>query len=113
MENVNDKKDRTANIKRMLDACNDISGVIADDILILKENGNDDEIDNRLQMLGSKKNKTYERFLSLIREIKHFKFLVDFAKELDLDQSGKEIEPIPEEKPKGPKAKRNIQDFVH
>lgn len=66
-----------SNIKRLLAAVDEVAGIIADDVREIAKHGTDDEIDNRLQLLGSKKNKIYERYLALLQNIKHFKALYE------------------------------------
>ncbi len=72
-----------SNIKKLIVSIDEVSGIIADDIrIIANSKEDDDEIDSKLQMLGSKKNKIYERFLSLIGQIKHFKGIGDMISEM-------------------------------
>lgn len=104
----------TSNIQKLIYACNDVAGIIADDVILLKENGNDDEIDNRLQMLGSKKNKIYDRFINLVGQIKHFKTISDLSDEMSnpTTKNKKEAATEVETEVKPVKRKANIQDFV-
>lgn len=71
-----------SSIKRLIVACNEVAGIIADDIILLKENTSDDEIDNKLQMMGSKKNKIYQRYREIVGDLKHFKTLHDMNEDL-------------------------------
>lgn len=71
-----------SNIKKLIDSCDNMAGIIADDIRLIATNQDDETIDAKLQMLGSKKNKIYERFLSLIGQIKHFKTISDILNEI-------------------------------
>ena len=90
-------------------ACDKISGIIADDVIMLSKNQNDEEIDNKLQMLGSKKNKIYEQYLSLVKELKHFKTIDDLLADIKPKFESGNIKEIKEEV----KARKsNIQDFV-
>jgi len=104
------EKDKASHIKRLINACNEVAGTIADDVMILKDNGNDEEIDNKLQMLGSKKNKIYERFLSLIGQMKNFKTLSDLADDMNDKEDKNKPAVVSESKPV--KRKTNIQDFI-
>jgi len=104
-------KQEFSNIKKLFEACDEIAGVIADDVILLKEHGNDDEIDNRLQMLGSKKNKIYERYLQLVSNLKHFKAIEDLYSQ-DKGKTSSKDNKEPDEAINTPKAKKNIQDFV-
>ena len=76
------------NLHKLVTECDNAMGVIADDIKLIAEKGNDDEIDNKLLMLGSSKNKIYDKFLSLIGQIKHFKTLSDMIEEMKPKLSG-------------------------
>ena len=101
------------NIQRLVQACNDVAGVIADDVVrIASSTLADDELDNQLLMLGSKKNKIYERFLSLIGNMKNFKALSDFAKqEMVTTLTKEDIKPKKEEEEDEPEFKgehRNV-----
>lgn len=71
-----------SNIKRLIVACDEVAGVIADDIMLLKDNGDDEEIDNRFQMMGSKKNKIYQRYREIVGDLKNFKNLFDMVNDL-------------------------------
>lgn len=71
-----------SNIKKLISACDDVAGIIADDVTKLGTSGDAEEIDNELLMLGSKKNKIYERFLSLVSQIKHFKTISDLLEDM-------------------------------
>lgn len=101
-----------SSIKKLIVACNEVAGIIADDIILLKENANDDEIDNKLQMMGSKKSKIYQRYREIVGDLKHFKTLHDMNEDLKpkvavtVDKSTQKI--IESSPPK----RRNIQDFV-
>lgn len=100
---------KLSNLYKLVTECDNAMGVIADDIKTIANKGDDDEIENQLQMLGSSKNKVYDKFLSLIGQIKHFKSLSDMIEEMKpkiSDVTHKE-EVIVEEKKKS-----NIQDFV-
>jgi len=79
-----------SNIKKLIMACNEVAGTVADDIILLKDNGNDEEIDNKLQMMGSKKSKIYAKYLDVVASIKHFKTLQDYVNELKPKTSTKE-----------------------
>lgn len=79
-----------SNIKKLIVAVDSVAGIIADDIIMLKDKGDDDEIDNKLQMLGSKKNKIYQRYRDVISDIKHFKLTSDILNELKPNTSSKE-----------------------
>lgn len=83
-----------SNIKKLIVAVDSVAGIIADDIIMLKEKGDDDEIDNKLQMLGSKKNKIYQRYRDVISDIKHFKLTSDILNELKPNTSSKEIKSV-------------------
>lgn len=83
-----------SNIKKLIVAVDSVAGIIADDIILLKEKGDDDEIDNKLQMLGSKKNKIYQRYRDVISDIKHFKLTSDILNELKPNTSSKEIKAV-------------------
>lgn len=101
-----------SSIKKLIVACNEVAGIIADDIILLKENANDDEIDNKLQMMGSKKSKIYQRYREIVGDLKHFKTLHDMNEDLKpkvaviADKSTQKI--IESSPPK----RRNVQDFV-
>lgn len=106
-----------SNIKKLIMACDEVVGIVADDIILLKENSDDDEIDNKLQMMGSKKNKIYQRYREVVSDLKHFKTLSDMVAELKPKVSIKESKSTTEPKTTEiqevkPKVKRNIQDFA-
>lgn len=98
-------------IFKLIIACDEVAGIIADDIRMLKENGDDDEIDNKLHMMGSKKSKIYQRYREVISDIKHFKTIYDISSELKSKTSPKEKEAVKLVESE-PKKRRNIQDFV-
>ncbi len=108
------ESDKTFNITRLIVSCNEIAGTFADDILLLKDAGTDEEIDDKLNMLGSKKAKTYDKFLTLLGEIKHFKTIVDFNNSINGSLPAKEKKDPVEVKEAvvEKKKKMNIQDFV-
>lgn len=103
------------NIGRLIIAVNDVAGIIADDVVMLKKRGDDDEIDNKLQMLGSKKNKIYQRYRELISDIKHFKTISDIIDEYRSKTSSEEKKgSVIEDKSETvkPVIKRNISDLA-
>lgn len=103
------------NIGKLILAVNDVAGVIADDVIMLKKNGDDDEIDNRLQMLGSKKNKIYQRYRELISDIKHFKTISDIINDLKPKTTSEDKKGAVIEDKSGiekPVIKRNISDLA-
>lgn len=100
---------KLSNISKLITACDTVSGIIADDVIMLSKNQNYEEIDNKLQMLGSKKNKIYEQYLSLVKELKHFKTIDDLLADIKPKFESGNIKEIKEEV----KARKsNIQDFV-
>lgn len=62
-------------------ACDEVAGILADDILLLPKLG-DDEDEIKLQMLGSKKNKHFMAFKNVIADIKHFKSISDLLDDM-------------------------------
>lgn len=103
------------NIGKLIIAVNDVAGVIADDVIMLKKNGDDEEIDNRLQMLGSKKNKIYQRYRELISDIKHFKTISDIINDLKPKSTQEDKKGAVIEDKSGiekPVIKRNISDLA-
>ena len=67
-----------SNIQRLVQACDDLAGVIADDIVkISTSDKSDEDLDGELTMLGSKRSKSYERFLSLVGNLRNFKAITD------------------------------------
>lgn len=102
-----------SSIKRLIVACNEVAGIIADDIILLKENTNDEEIDNKLQMMGSKKSKIYQRYREIVGDLKHFKTLHDINEDLK-PKVAVTIDKLTQKtiSDSVPKQRRNIQDFV-
>ncbi len=101
-----------SNIKKLIMSIDEVSGIISDDVKLIAKSKDDDELDNQLQMLGSKKNKIYERFLSLIGQVKHFKSVGDMLNEMkpsvvehvnnSVDDTQDNVKPI----------RRNISDLA-
>lgn len=100
-----------SSIKKLIVACNEVAGIIADDIILLKENTDDDEIDNKLQMMGSKKSKIYQRYREIVGDLKHFKTLHDMNEDLKpkVATIGGNKMSSKQDEPSKPK---RIQDFI-
>lgn len=103
-----------SNIKKLIMACDATAGILADDVILLPNLG-DDQDEGRLQMLGSKKNKLFLAFKNVIADIKHFKTISDMLEELkpkiyvqEVKVSDKGGVKVKKEEPK----RKNIQDFV-
>lgn len=101
-----------SNIKKLIDACDNMAGIIADDIVLLSTNQDDETIDSKLQMLGSKKNKIYERYLALIGQIKHFKAVHDILEEIKPKSATKQKESLLEPETEQEEEHTNIQDYI-
>lgn len=103
-----------SNIMRLIKECDEASGVIADDVRLLRTENDDEKLDSELKMLGSKKNKRFEAFLALVKTVKDLKGISDMMNEIRLGKEEKaqlrgkskkqeEVEPV---------KRVNIQDMV-
>lgn len=79
-----------SNIMKLIQAIDNMSGIVADDILILSSGGTDEEIDEKLKILGSKTKETYRRYLDVVASAKHYKNVQDILAELKPVLQGEE-----------------------
>lgn len=98
-----------SSIYKLIQACDENASVIADDVMLLATELDDEVLESRLQMLGSKKNKRFESFLALMGKMKDFKVLNDILNELKPNTVSNEVV---KESSVPVKKKSNIQDFV-
>lgn len=99
------------NVYKMLKAIDENAGFIADDVVLLATEADDEKLESSLKLLGSKKNKRFDAFLSLVKASKDFGNVSSMLKEFRLPEVLNEAEkPIRVE---GTERKiRNIQDLV-
>ena len=100
-----------SNIMKLIKECDEASGVIADDVRLLRTENDDDKLDSELKMLGSKKNKRFEAFLSLVKTVKDLKGISDMMSEMKPKIEEKEVK-TESSADALKKKKSNIQDFV-
>jgi len=104
-----------SNIMKLIKACDEASGVMADDVRILTTENDEEIMESKLVMLGSKKNKRFDAFLSLVKSVKDLKGISDMMNDLKPQIEANEVkkeESKQEEAPTLKKKKTNIQDFV-
>lgn len=99
------------NVYKMLKSIDENAGVIADDVVLLATEADDEKLEANLRLLGSKKNKRFDAFLALVKASKDFGNVSSMLKEFRLPEVLNEVEkPI---KIEGVEKKiRNIQDLV-
>lgn len=100
-----------SNIMRLIKECDEASGVIADDVRLLRTENDDEKLDSELKMLGSKKNKRFEAFLALVKTVKDLKGISDMMNDMKPKIEEKDLE-IGKQDLQVKKKKNNIQDFV-
>lgn len=98
------------NIYRLVKAVDENAGIIADDVILLGKESDDDVLESQLKMLGSRKNKRYETFLATIKQLKDFGIANSMLNELKPTEALKAVKT--EEEIVIKKSKKNIQDFV-
>lgn len=99
------------NVYRMLVEIDNNAGVIADDIRLLATIDDDERLEKELKLLGSRKNKRFEAFLALVKQVKDFGTVGAMIKEMRASTPVKSPE-TKEESLVQAKKKNNLQDFV-
>jgi len=90
---------QASNIKSLIQSCDHMSGIVAEDIMVMAQPGDFESLDSQLKILGSKKKELYQVFKEVMREIKHFKVIPDLIEEMKPKVYTQEVKvPVIEEK---------------